>query len=342
MEIYTCPHAESLAQLARRFSLSPERLAEANGLWEGQLLPAGLSLLIPGREGAGREGAELWFCSGRSLAAEELRWLQPRASALLLPEQAEGGMACFLCLSGEELQTGREEDREALLQTLPEQLTAGGFRGLCLPLRYLPPFQREALSRFLLRLAETLHREGFWLLAATPPLDGRAASAGIDGEMLGHCCDRVLLQCCDWGHPATAPQATAPLPLVEQSLDAALSHIPARKLLLGLSGQGCRWKLPWRPGLPGEALSHERAQALALVSQAPIRFDRAAQCPFFPYRDGLGQRFGIWYEDARSMAGKLRFVGEYGLAGAALFGAASGDSLFFRLMGEMYNVEALG
>ena len=43
------------------------------------------------------------------------------------------------------------------------------------------------------------------------------------------------------------------------------------------------------------------------------------QSPWFSYTDGEGREREVWFEDARSLAAKLRLVREYGLAGCGVW-----------------------
>ena len=59
--------------------------------------------------------------------------------------------------------------------------------------------------------------------------------------------------------------------------------------------------------------------ALARERGAAIRYDEKVQSPWFSYTDGEGQEREVWFEDARSLAAKLRLVREYGLAGCGVW-----------------------
>lgn len=362
MEIYTCRKPETLPAIARHLGLAPSALQKQNALPHKGPLPPGFSLLIPGREDSLPRPAELYLCSSQPLPASCRERLSPLFSAMLFPPhngpdpqplQAECTALLLLENRGEggafDADMAHEllrdaESREAWIQDARQQLYRAGCRGLCLHLQYVRSFDRERLSALLLQLSELLHRDGFYFTVATAPCGdtiANAASTALDLELLGRCCDRVFLQCYDWGHRDSPPQAPAPLPRLQESLEAALHHIPAGHLVLGLCSHGYRWKLPWRQGQQAEAISHGRARDLSLACSREILWDRFAQSPFFLFSDPDGQRYGVWYEDVRSLRRKLLLVYDYGLAGAAFFGSEPWDAGSLALLQSLFCRERL-
>ena len=95
--------------------------------------------------------------------------------------------------------------------------------------------------------------------------------------------------------------AVAPLRNVELVVDYALSEIPAEKIWMGIPNYGYDWTLPFRQGSRARSISNQEAVTLAVQNRAAIRFDQAAQSPWFRYVDGQGREHEVWFEDARSM-----------------------------------------
>ena len=346
MEIYTCRKPERLSAIAGRFGLTPAALQHCNGLNHCGPLPTGFSLLIPGGTDSPPRPAELYLCSSRPLPDSRLEAMAPFLSAMLLPpgscragQLKRAGITPILLLDNRDTEgipepalahemLREEECRRVWAEDALRQVQAEGCSGLCLHLPFVRPFDRDRLSALLLQLSELLHREGlYFMLAAAPPGDDtpNPASAALDFSLLGRCCDRVFLQCYDWGHRDSPPQAPAPLPRLRQSVELTLAHISPERLVLGLAGHGYCWQLPWQPGQQAEAIGHGRARELAVSCGEEIRWDRFAQSPFFSFHDPAGRRHGLWYEDVRSLRQKLLLLSDYKLAGAALFGPGLWD-----------------
>ena len=109
--------------------------------------------------------------------------------------------------------------------------------------------------------------------------------------------------------------AVAPLNQVRRVLQYALENIPAEKIYLGIPNYGYDWTLPYQPGRAARSLSNQEAVALAAERYAAIRFDQTAQTPWFRYMDLQGQEHEVWFEDPRSVRGKIELALEHGLHG---------------------------
>lgn len=88
-------------------------------------------------------------------------------------------------------------------------------------------------------------------------------------------------------------------------VDYALSEIPREKIWMGMPNYGYDWKVPYQKDTMARSISNQQAIALAQKYYAAIRFDEAAQSPWFRYVDGDGQEHEVWFEDARSVRAKL-------------------------------------
>lgn len=122
---------------------------------------------------------------------------------------------------------------------------------------------------------------------------------------------------------------------------------PRRKLLFGLPFYGYEW--PTVSGEPGAStrgqgrhisyapvderlLPQIRVNARAEAQRHGLQRDPASGSPFYVYRDLGGPWRQGWFEDETSLAAKLAFVGEEGLAGAAVFPVGYDDGAFDALL----------
>lgn len=375
MEIYTCRSKDNIYNIARRFNIDAPELIRLNRLNSTCSLPEGLSLLIPGKSRPNRSSAQFFFCSSRKLSESQSQELTPFLSAIVFCNSRilpDGSLApasftqaspfhsqgVLPLLSVNNLSEDLNFDSSAvhnLLQTeccrnsfcdqVLEALENGGFGGLCLQFNYINSFDRDSFSQLLEELSVLLHRQGKYLIVCAAPklsdMSSEPGSSALDYAALGQFCDRVALQTYDWGHSSSAPQSTAPLHKVRQSIGYALNHIPSWKLLLGISDHGYRWQLPWRQGRTADAVCHHIAQSLAISNGATIRFDKLSQTPFFSFNSSGNQRCIVCYEDVRSLLLKLQLISEYSLAGAALFSSAPPDSRLLYMLQELFDLEKL-
>lgn len=123
----------------------------------------------------------------------------------------------------------------------------------------------------------------------------------------------------EWGYTYSAPRAVSPVNEMRRVLSYAVTKMPPSKILLGFSNYGYNWLLPWKQGQAAQVISNAAAASLAASVFAQIRFDEAAQAPFFNYTDPAGRRHEVWFEDARSVRARLALVREFGLAGISIW-----------------------
>ena len=109
--------------------------------------------------------------------------------------------------------------------------------------------------------------------------------------------------------------AVAPINMVRQVVEYALTRIPAEKISLGIPNYGYDWTLPFEQGVSrARTISNVQAPLTAYNNNAQIQFDETAQSPFFRYYKD-GKEHEVWFEDVRSMQAKFDLVEEYNLRG---------------------------
>ena len=352
MEIYLVRPGDEPAALARRFGLSLEALAELNQLGDPRRLSPGQCLLLA--ESSQPAGAERELCAALSPRAEArlaqellpmLSWLCIQSASvtengeLSLPDDAwlikaalDAGAAPLLsignlgpggfsALSAHRL-FSREDSMQALIANTLKAVRSKAYYGVELNFQYLYPFDREAYTAFVCRMAQALHSAGCYLFCSlapkSPGLEESPLCAAHDYAALGRAADRLILLCHDWGGPYSSPQAVAPADRSAAVLAYASSLIPPGKCLLSLSCWGCSWPLPWRQGEAARLLPARLAVDMAVSAGAQIRYDRAAQAPFFTFTDGGGQRRLVWFEDCRSLKARLEPALAAGIGGISL------------------------
>lgn len=82
-----------------------------------------------------------------------------------------------------------------------------------------------------------------------------------------------------------------------------------------MSNYGYDWPLPYVKGeTMAQSLSTDEALLIASANGAEIRYDTVSEAPYYNYiLDGTVHE--VWFEDARSIAARLRLCEEYGFRG---------------------------
>lgn len=368
MKIHVVKKGETVGGIARKYALEEKQLRLANALAMTCPLCPGQSLFIPGDfPKAGRSIELCIFCA----TPPELQWAKAftylcpyshsfdSLGALFSPgfdcstaELRKEGCAPLLCLSNSGDSGGfspelahllftKNELKERLFEELIEKLKANSYFGLQICFNYLFPFDRDNYSAFVLELSQLLHCEGFMLSVELSPPDIAPLSAAFDYAELGKCADRLSLMFCRWGHSFSPPQPPAPTAYIRRALDFVAGLIPPEKLLLGISGCGFDWTLPWHSGDRAQQISNLLATERAMAMGLEIRYDARAGTAYYDYTDPAAKRHRVYFEDARSISEKSALVEEYSLAGISLYSWETCLRGGYSVMQRLYNAEKL-
>jgi spore germination protein len=108
---------------------------------------------------------------------------------------------------------------------------------------------------------------------------------------------------------------------------------------MGIPNYGYDWVLPYVRGTKATTFSNVEAVARAAQNNAEIKFDTAAQSPYYNYYDEQKRQHIVWFEDARSIAAKLNLVEEYHLAGISYWTIELPFPQNLVVLNSMYNVK---
>ncbi|MCA0753624.1 S-layer homology domain-containing protein [Paenibacillus sp. N4] len=192
---------------------------------------------------------------------------------------------------------------------------AYGFDGVTIDFEGLIPDSYREPFIELLRTVKFALGDDIALSVAVPPSN---YYDGFDYEQIGGLADRVILMAYDFTHAASG-LPSAPLTLVGDSVRDILEHVPADKLMLGISKQANQWTTK-----PDGTVDFFRSPAIAAVESriADPGTKSDMPLPFFlnrlTFTDNRGSHL-LWYEDAKSIEAKLRLARDLGLRGAALW-----------------------
>ena len=350
MDVYIVRPGDTLYRLARRYATTVENLAWINQLSDPNRLIPNQALLVPGPEPAARPEAVVNAYAYPNISEPTLTETLPHLSLLcpfsnrltmsgelatiddgrLVTAALAQSVAPFLTVTNLGESGGFSSDvahavftdravQDAAIDSIFAALSRRRYAGVNLNIEYVYPFDRDSYNQFLRRLSGLLHERGWYLTTAIAPKE----SAGQEGLLYsahdyaahGRWADWVVLMTYEWGYTYSAPQAVSPVNRIRRVLDYAVTQMPVGSILMGFSNYGYRWRLPWRQGDAAEVISNAAAINLAVSVNAELRYDAVAQAPWFHYTAADGQRWAVWFEDARSVRARLDLVREYDLAG---------------------------
>ncbi|MEN1968076.1 LysM peptidoglycan-binding domain-containing protein [Lentibacillus sp. N15] len=211
--------------------------------------------------------------------------------------------------------------QETLITNLLKKIQSKGYAGVNFDFEYVYPEDRDNYTAFLRRVVARFHPEGLLVSTALAPkvkeeqqgLLYEAHDYGAHGKIV----DFVILMTYEWGWAGGEPWAIAPINMVREVLDYAVTVIPRNKIMMGIPLYGRDWKIPWQQGTTARTVSPYEAVQLAGQYGAEIQYNTTYQAPFFRYTDNNGQQHEVWFEDARSMQAKYDVMKAYGLRGGS-------------------------
>lgn len=213
-----------------------------------------------------------------------------------------------------------ESYKWTLIYQLLDILQAKGFAGVDVDFEYIRSSDRDAFTAFVTDLAETIRPYGYTTSVALAPKTSADQKGllyeGKDYAALGAAADSVLLMTYEWGYKYGPNMAVAPINMVRQVVEYAVTEIPPAKIHLGIPNYGYDWPLPYEQGVTAAVtIGNVEAVQIAIQNNAVIQFDETAQSPYFRYMQG-GIEHEVWFEDVRSILAKFDLIKEYGLSGA--------------------------
>lgn len=351
MKLYVVRPGDSLFTIARRFGVTAESIAYDNQIADPNLLAVGRALVIedgaPGGSLGRTESAGYTYPNiSRATLTETLPYLTyllpftytVDTSGNLTPSGGEelnsaayaAGVAPLMSIANLKDEGGFSSDiahailtnqaaQDNLIREIVTAINRYSYYGVVLDLEYVYSFDREAFNQFTRRLAGVLHAIGAVIGVALAPKIS-ADQAGLlyeahDYRAQGEAADFIYLMTYEWGYLYGPPMAVSPINQVRRVLDYAVTEIPPRKIMMGMSNYGYNWTLPWRQGTAAKLISNVRAADLAATRRVEIQYDETSQAPWFQYRDSGGALHVVWFEDPRSIRARLRLIPEYGLRG---------------------------
>jgi spore germination protein len=193
-----------------------------------------------------------------------------------------------------------QEIQNRLLTNIIDNMKNKSYYGADFDFEYLYPEDRENYNAFLQKAADRLHREGYIISTAVAPKIS-ADQPGLlyeahDYEAHGEILDHVVIMTYEWGYIASEAMPVAPINLVEQVLNYAVTAIPKEKILMGVPNYGYEFDVPKKEGVLAKLISNNEAISIARRENAAIEYNEVAQSPYFNYytKKENNVRVSIW------------------------------------------------
>ncbi|UOQ91723.1 LysM peptidoglycan-binding domain-containing protein [Halobacillus shinanisalinarum] len=356
LELPYFPHriqpGDTLWGLAQRYGTTVDQIIRANNITNASLIYSGSILRIPapakpvaevnayttqlnaqGTQEVMALGANLTYLSPFLYTIEEDGSITELQDLSILEAAKANNIAPLLVLTNFSAGTFssdlaasilRDPDlQETLITNLIEKIKTKGYAGINFDFEYVYSEDRENYNAFLRRVVTRFRPQGLLVSTALAPKDS-ADQEGLlyeahDYQAHGEIVDFVVLMTYEWGWAGGRPWAIAPINEVREVLDYAVTVIPRSKILMGIPLYGRVWEIPWVEGTTARTISPKEAVQLAARYGVAIQYNKQYQSPFFRYVGENGQRYEVWFEDARSVEAKYETIKSYGLRGAAFW-----------------------
>lgn len=209
--------------------------------------------------------------------------------------------------------------RDRLIENLVITMREKSYSGLDIDFEFIKAEDRDAFTEFVRVCTQRMHQEGFQVSVALAPKTSARQKGllyeGKDYRALGEIADHVLIMTYEWGYTYGPPMAVAPLNMVRNVLEYAVTEIPQEKISMGIPNYGYDWELPYERGITrARTIGNIEAVRIAISRGVEIKFDEVAMTPYFNYDSG-GTTHEVWFEDARSIQAKYDLIKELGLRG---------------------------
>jgi hypothetical protein len=198
------------------------------------------------------------------------------------------------------------------------QLAAIAADGVNLDFEFVPGASRDVFTAFVHQIRAALPPAAELTLA----MPATTSYSGYDVPALAATADRLLLMEYEYhwrGGPIAG--ATAPLPSIQNAVDAYLARVPVTSLAMGVPYYGYEWPttaitIGASTTAAGTAVLLESALA-KLMAYGRI-WDAASQTPWYAFTANDQARQG-WIEDGESLAAKYRFARARDLGGVMIW-----------------------
>jgi spore germination protein YaaH len=200
--------------------------------------------------------------------------------------------------------------RARAIRLITELIREYKFAGIHLDFEYLSPENSKKLGNFLSELQASPFK-GKITMAVFPQIDFPEKWSGFhDLAIIGKFADEIVIMCYDLHNQHTEPGPVTDTEWAEKNIRAALNHIKADRLWLGIPAYGYRWC-----GGRSDVISAKEAASSA---RAYLPERHRSQNIYYSYRRA-DHECRVFASDRHTRESLIELATKYGLAGTAVW-----------------------
>jgi spore germination protein len=190
-----------------------------------------------------------------------------------------------------------------------------GFQGINIDFESIKSEDRESFENFISKLYKLFAQKDLLLFVCVPAKTGiEYWNDAYNYKNLATVADKLIIMAYDEHYPGSKPGPVASLGWVENVVNYAVNQVEKDKLILGIGIYGYEWP---QEGL-ARTLDVYTANIQAEENNIIPAFHQEKYVPYYEYLDG-NQKKQVWYENPKSILGKIELVYKYSLNGIALW-----------------------
>ncbi|PKM52634.1 MAG: glycoside hydrolase [Firmicutes bacterium HGW-Firmicutes-7] len=220
------------------------------------------------------------------------------------------------------------ENRDQLVDQIVNAIQTYNLDGINVDIENVTHQEKELYTDLVKKLRERLpsDKEVSVAVAANPNGWTKGWHGSYDYKELGKYADYLMIMGYDESYYGSEPGPVASSDFVERSLQYALTHVPAQKVVLGISFYGRYWNEA--QGIKGNGIHLTKIKEIMDTYENTVTYDYKAQSPkvvvTIKDTDPIVHVFGkplapgtytIWYENDDSIKNKLLLVQKYNIKG---------------------------
>lgn len=235
------------------------------------------------------------------------------------------------------------EVQQRVIDGLVVTVTNKNYAGVNIDFEFIKGSDAQGFASFVEQLRIAMNALGYFVTVCLAPKTSANQPGllyeGMNYALLGAASNGAFLMTYEWGYTYGPPMAVAPLNKVREVVEFAVTQIPAEKLDLGMANYCYDWALPFVQGESrAQSMGLNEAVQLAALNGATIEFDEIAQSPFYYYTNN-GVEHVVWFEDVRSILGKLELRDEKSLNGVGFWQLMRYFRPNWMLINALYEIE---
>ena len=215
----------------------------------------------------------------------------------------------------------QQDIRQRFIDRLIEEAHDQGFSGWNLDIEAIEGKDRDAVSEFITRASEALHRENLTLSVVVfgkIEKETYDPARAYDFPLLAQTVDQVQIMAYNYNNDHTPPGGQAPLNWYQDVLRYALATLPRNKIVIGLSTHGYEWE-----GQRVRGLTYAEAERRISEVGAQLHYSDEHLANVITFQES--PRRIVYYEDTRSILDKVRLAREYEINSFALWRIGAED-----------------